>query len=474
MGDIRTILPGDINTIRLFSRDHYWITLDEKTYFIPSKIGIIHSRRLTGKKVTSWFPKSSHFKVQSGNKEYVLVEMQYYFFFILTCVQKDKNELLFSNEEKQFLFGVLVNNSLEYKYILDLMDTVSNEDITSHSQNNTSQPPSSQLSQKILNSESLSQYSNNEFISSYNYNISQSPLPSEPSQPLQLKDNHTQKIPNSESLSQYSNNEFISSYNYNISQSPLPSEPSQPLQLKDNHTQKIPNSESLSQYSNNEFISSYNYNISQSTLPLPSEPSEPSQLKDTVCKQKPNTSKPNLIKIPSSVKRSNNTSEQLIGRGSTSFNNIKQGFSSKNKNNMPKFVTSFDYKKFIAPIGDTEYPPTSKTCARQIFLYQFPIIYENMLNYMQCPPERTYYSDMIDFLKSTIGIKIICEVLQNLQKIPSEIMQIVNNSFKCSPITFIEAKDEAMISLRSFKIQCRTFKKYHPNFYDYFIGKKLY
>ena len=306
------------------------------------------------------------------------------------------------------------------------MDTVSNEDITSHSQNNTSQPPSSQLSQKILNSESLSQYSNNEFISSYNYNISQSPLPSEPSQPLQLKDNHTQKIPNSESLSQYSNNEFISSYNYNIS---------------------------------------------QSTLPLPSEPS---QLKDTVCKQKPNTSKPNLIKIPSSVKRSNNTSEQLIGRGSTSFNNIKQGFSSKNKNNMPKFVTSFDYKKFIAPIGDTEYPPTSKTCARQIFLYQFPIIYENMLNYMQCPPERTYYSDMIDFLKSTIGIKIICEVLQNLQKIPSEIMQIVNNSFKCSPITFIEAKDEAMISLRSFKIQCRTFKKYHPNFYDYFIGKKLY
>ena len=103
----RTILPGDINTIRLFSRDHYWITLDEKTYFIPSKIGIIHSRRLTEKKVTSWFPKSSHFKVQSGNKEYVLVEMQYYFFFILTCVQKDKNELLFSNEEKQFLFGVL-------------------------------------------------------------------------------------------------------------------------------------------------------------------------------------------------------------------------------------------------------------------------------------------------------------------------------------------------------------------------------
>merc|ERR1712100_979617 len=336
MGDIRTILPGDINTIRLFSRDHYWITLDEKTYFIPSKIGIIHSRRLTGKKVTSWFPKSSHFKVQTGNKKYELVEMQYYFFFILTCVQKDKNELLFSNEEKQFLFGVLVNNSLEYKYILDLMDTVSNEDITSHSQNNTSQPPSSQLSQKILNSESLSQYSNNEFISSYNYNIS------------------------------------------------------------------------------------------QSTLPLPSEPS---QLKDTVCKQKPNTSKPNLIKIPSSVKRSNNTSEQLIGRGSTSFNNIKQGFSSKNKNNMPKFVTSFDYKKFIAPIGDTEYPPTSRTCARQIFLYQFPIIYENMLNYMQCPPERTYYSDMIDFLKSTIGIKIICEVLQNLQKIPSEIMQIVNNSF---------------------------------------------
>merc|ERR1712100_919389 len=398
MGDIRTILPGDINTIRLFSRDHYWITLDEKTYFIPSKIGIIHSRRLTGKKVTSWFPKSSHFKVQSGNKEYVLVEMQYYFFFILTCVQKDKNELLFSNEEKQFLFGVLVNNSLEYKYILDLMDTVSNEDITSHSQNNTSQPPSSQLSQKILNSESLSQYSNNEFISSYNYNISQSPLPSEPSQPLQLKDNHTQKIPNSESLSQYSNDEFISSYNYNISQSTLP----------------LP-----------------------SPLPLPSEPSEPSQLKDTVCKQKPNTSKPNLIKIPSSVKRSNNTSEQLIGRGSTSFNNIKQGFSSKNKNNMPKFVTSFDYKKFIAPIGDTEYPPTSKTCARQIFLYQFPIIYENMLNYMQCPPERTYYSDMIDFLKSTIGIKIICEI-----------MQIVNNSFKCSPITFIEAKDEAMISLR--------------------------
>merc|ERR1712100_72364 len=225
MGDIRTILPGDINTIRLFSRDHYWITLDEKTYFIPSKIGIIHSRRLTGKKVTSWFPKSSHFKVQSGNKEYVLVEMQYYFFFILTCVQKDKNELLFSNEEKQFLFGVLVNNSLEYKYILDLMDTVSNEDITSHSQNNTSQ-----LSQKILNSESLSQYSNNEFISSYNYNILQSP--SQPLQPLQLKDNHTQKIPNSESLSQYSNNEFISSYNYNISQSTLPL-PSEPSQLKD-------------------------------------------------------------------------------------------------------------------------------------------------------------------------------------------------------------------------------------------------
>lgn len=178
-------------------------------------------------------------------------------------------------------------------------------------------------------------------------------------------------------------------------------------------------------------------------------------------------------------------SKEKVGFNTESFIKQHNSFCSKNKVNgiphMPVKITKDKMFSLVNGLGTKYYPPTSKTSATTLFTYQIPLIYSNILLYMDSSNisnERSYYDDLLTFLSSNIGIDIICDAIDKIKNlknnIPKKLLEkMKTNHLDIKPLTFMEAKDKVIMPLNMYGGFARIIQKSlsnSRNFYNTVIG----
>ena len=103
--------------------------------------------------------------------------------------------------------------------------------------------------------------------------------------------------------------------------------------------------------------------------------------------------------------------------------------------------------------GNKYYPPTSSDKGRDLFKYTIPIIHQNLLIYMKAETNRTYESDLFDFLKSNCGQDLLLKYVSTKEKISGKLKNELKSLFtiELSPIDIIQSKDECEMSLNTLR-----------------------